>query len=240
MANLSNYTDLIAAIQDQFDDSSAGTTSSIRRLISQKLDSIYSRGKWPFLQKTGTITTVASTEAYSLASDYSIGGLYDVFDETNLRRLQAAAVRDKDEVFAGLTTSGSPQWYYLWGVDDSNIQKMNFYPIPSGAYTIKYRYYHSPIPVDLQTTTANDSETPILPRRYREGLMEAVLEDLYAKDLDQSANRENIKLANLIERMTGDYATDPDDMPILMSEDSRRTSSPLVKFPRNFSENYSR
>src|SRR5690348_4875930 len=108
MANLNTYNDLIADIQDKFSETSAvfgdETNNSIRKWIVQMEWDVYSERKWPFMRKSGTITTTASDGTYTLASDYDFGSLYDVVDTTNQIRLYRSSARDIDTYYAGETS----------------------------------------------------------------------------------------------------------------------------------------
>ena len=229
MSNLATYEDIIADIKDKFSKKSAGfgsdTDYSIRSWIWQMEADIYSERKWPFLRKSATITTAATTTdgEYSLAADYDFGKLYNVIDTTNTNPLYLVNDEDFDKIYPAGTTTGNPTWYKLWGVDSDGYQLIQFYPIPDDTFTITYKYYRDPTPVDIETDTDNDDEVPPLPRRYRSGLVNAVLEELLQKDANPNADRVNVKLQNLINRMKADYASVPAWRPVMRSTDSRYT-----------------
>lgn len=309
MANYKTYNDIITDVLDKFSETSAvfgdETQTSARRFITQKEFEIYSARKWPFMQKQGTITTVASTGSYVLATDYSYGSIYDVIDSTNQQRITRVQARDIDTNYAGLTTTGNPTFYYLDGYGDqtttltgsidpaasttvtgvgtlfltelevgdritvtgetrivtaiasntsltvntafsnnandtspdkvvSNVQKIGFYPLPSDAFTITYRYFRDPIPTDISTNANNDYVEPILPRRYRGMLVDAVLEELLQKDTNALADRVNAKFQIMLNRMIQDYSGDYDYTPKRRSSDEIVTSFSPARLPNNF------
>lgn len=309
MANLRTYADLIADVKDKFGENDAvfgdETDNSIRKWIMQKEYAVYSERKWPFMRKSGTITTTASDGTYSLASDYDWGSLYDVVDSTNNTRLTKVSAGDIDTNYAGLSTEGTPICYYTDGTGDvittltgtidpaasvsvvgvgtlfttelevgdqitvsgetrrvatitddthltvdvaftdgandtspdkvvSNVQQISLYPIPAGTYTLTYRYYRDPTPTNITSSTTNDYKEPILPRKYRALLVDAVLEELLQKDTNATADRVNVKYQNMIARMKADYADEPDSMYRRKSTDEQVHSFGPARYPSGY------
>ncbi len=238
MANLATYEDIIADIKDKFGRKSAAfgsdTDTSIRSWIWQFEADIYSRKNWPFLKATGTITTTSGTQDYVLANDYDFGSLYSVYDETNLNPLGMANVEYHDYIDPAGSASGTPDYFFLWGVDSNNIQEISFYPIPGGIHTIKYRYTKDPTPTDIETNGDNDDESPNLPVKYRRGLVDAVLEELLQKDTNPNADRVNIKYQQLLLTMIADYAKEPAYKAVMRSTDDISYDAGLPRFPNNY------
>lgn len=228
------YQDLINSIKDQFGDTSAETNTTIRRRLMPILRDIWSRATWVFARKEGTITTAASTEGYSLASDYDFGGLYDVVNDTDKNIVLASSDRTFDSALPAASDTGVPTYYRLWGTS-SQVQQIQFYPIPSGVKTITYKYYRRPTIVDLVTDTTNDSQTPDLPVTYRQLLVDGVLRDLYLKDESGLANVYDRLYENGIKKMRAQYATDPDTFHIFRSEEEKMlTDGPTATLPSSY------
>lgn len=93
----------------------------------------------PYLNSSSSITTVASTRLYNLASDAMAFDLYfySVEDETNsdkaIRMASKEFIQELDNRWDEVT--GKPEYAYLEGNN-----QVGFYPIPDGSYTIKYQY----------------------------------------------------------------------------------------------------
>lgn len=114
----------------------------------------------PYLNDSGTITTVASTRLYALETGAFSYNLYSwsLQDETsNDKPLQLvtldyiATIDDRyDEV------EGIPAYMYAEGSNQLGI-----YPVPNGVYTIKYQYAK-----DLQTRLTTTTDTFIFPDRW--------------------------------------------------------------------------
>lgn len=232
MANLDTFEDIITDIKDRFDDQSSSTDTSARRWTSQVLMDIWSKRKWKFARKIGTITTVASQENYSLASDYDFGGVYDVYDTTNDFKLFPVQNQQFDLVYPNPSTTGKPQFYRLWDVDADNIQVIRLYPIPAGVYTVKYKYYR--VPSNMTTGT----ETPPLPNKYRELLVLGPLAMLFEKDQNPQANIQWAKYNQKLNQMISDYAEEPGDLDIMQSEDYFKSNLPIIQYPSNYPDLY--
>lgn len=147
---------------------STGSDSVIAlRKINLALQKIYTTHPFKFLHKTsvGSISSVAGTSTYSLASDvkqlligkhaYQNGGWLHVVDrqtlETYVPKRSDTSQRNVPThmILFGKTQSGS-NWLWqveLWPVPDSNF----------GGQTISY--YYTIVPSDLSATT----DVPILP-----------------------------------------------------------------------------
>ena len=241
MAYLANYEEIVADIKDKFERRSEGfgstTDSSIRKWITQLEAEIYSVKPWAFLRKVGTITTSAATTdgEYSLADDYDFGSLFSVYDTTNKKYLMPIDISDIDAINTGLTsTTGTPDYYFLWGVDTNNVQEISFYPIPAGTYTIKYRYKRNATPVDIETDTSNDTEQPILPRKYRRLLVDAVLEELMQRDTNPNADRVNAKYQYLLNLMIADFSRNPYRRDVMGSLDASRGNDFPARLPNTY------
>ena len=88
--------------------------------------------------------------------------------------------------------------------------------------------------MDIETNTSNDSDSPPLPRKYRMGLCNAVLEELMQKDTNPNADRINVKYQNLLSKMKADYAFEPAYRAVMQSTDNRTNSVPLVRWPDDY------
>lgn len=238
MASLTSYTDIISAVKDRYDDTSSATDVMTRREITATLRRIWSMPiNWKFARTSATISTVASTTDYTLASDYGYGRLYDVVNTTSKVRMVYWPDRDLDGWQPAYTTTGSPYAYKLWGAS-SGIQTLQPYPIPDAVYTITYKYYRLPTIVDLETTstqTTNDALSPDLPAEFRELLVLYPLVELYKRDANPLANVSQVQFDNLLEQMRSRYADEPDILHVLKSEDENLSmTGPNLMMPANY------
>lgn len=238
MASITTHADIIAAIADRYDDTSAATIATIHREITAALRRIWSMPiNWKFARQTGTIATVASTATYSLASDYGFGRLYDVINTTSKVRMVYWPDRDLDGWQPAYITTGSPYAYKLWDVS-LGIQQIQPYPIPDGVYIITYKYYRLPTIVDLETSstqTANDALNPDLPAEFRELLVLYPLVELYKRDANPLANVSQVQFDNLLAQMQQRYSDEPDVLHVMKSEDENLSlDGPDLMMPADY------
>jgi hypothetical protein len=124
---------------------------------------------WPFREATGTITTVAGTQEYTLSTEFS-----DI-DEQNIQSVAIQGTAEKKLPYVSfsqlraqqpdfdLDAQGMPELYYVKG------GKIGFYPKPGAAYSVDVDYYKLPTSMD------DDNDAPIIPVNYREALVHYAL-----------------------------------------------------------------
>ncbi len=117
--------------------------------VNEVQNEIYMEEDWHSLYATSTFSTVASTATYSMPTD--IGRTIDLIDETNNNVLVESMIRHFDVADPDADETGIPRWFAAQG---SNYR---LYPIPSGVYTMRYRYWAQP------ATLSGDSNTSDLP-----------------------------------------------------------------------------
>ena len=89
--------------------------------------------RWPYLQKTFTLTTVAGTRSYTIENIGDIREIISVVDtSTSGSRMTLIAYDDAEEIWLGNTDVPSrPYFFSIWE------DKMHFWPKPDNAYPIK-------------------------------------------------------------------------------------------------------
>lgn len=96
--------------------------------------------RWPFLQKSFTLTTVAGTRAYTIENIGDIREIISVVD-TSLsgERMTLISYDDAEEIWLGNTdTASRPYFFSIWE------DKIHFWPKPDDAYPITVRVYRNP------------------------------------------------------------------------------------------------
>lgn len=139
-----------------------GTASSDTRLtqtvrfeaINEALQQICLEHDWPWLLTSETITTVAGTSSYSLASDFVRSKSF-VETATGLELAQLSTVESDQIIFRG-----RPSIYTLAG--SSVLLK----PIPEGVYSILHRYYK------VEPVLTTGAGIPLVPLLYSRGVVE--------------------------------------------------------------------
>ena len=111
-----------------------------RDYLNAIIKEIEGEATWWWKFKTGTITTVASTRTYSLASDTL--SLVGVFDTSNNRHLHIEGPRFAQSLDPDLSETGDPRVIYPLGLDSSGYMQAGLYPTPSATSdSITYQYY---------------------------------------------------------------------------------------------------
>ena len=129
-----------AYIKSEFNDTSTGTQTQIRRLINAGIRAIKAYTAWPFDEKRGTDTTVASTSSYNLPKD---------FHQLRTLKITSGGIdyypdfipsRDHwDRITGGMNSTSEsdiPEYFTIYQ------GKFYIWPVPSSAgNTITYDYY---------------------------------------------------------------------------------------------------
>lgn len=124
---------------------------------------------WPYRETTGTLTTVAGTQEYSLVSNFSDIDAQNIISvaiqgssEAKLPYYPFNQLRASEPDFDIDATGVPTKWY----VKSGNI---GLHPVPGDTYSIAIDYYKLP------TELSADSDVPIIPIAYREALVQYAL-----------------------------------------------------------------
>lgn len=94
---------------------------------------------WSALRTTLTATTVSGTFNYILTGSGQRIKVFRVIDDTNNRFLQYQTADWMSNAFLNSTAPNSqPQYYSFNGVDSSGDTQVDLFPIPDGAFTIRF------------------------------------------------------------------------------------------------------
>lgn len=165
MAAASTYREIQDRVLDLISRSDTTTRNRVKDSINLGYLQFVSRELWPFREKTGTLSTVAGTQEYSLSSNFS-----DIDSQNIISVALQGTVKRKlvywpfnqlraDQPDYDLTGADVPTRYYI------KAGQIGFWPLPADAYTILIDYYSTP------TELSADSDEPIIPVAYREALV---------------------------------------------------------------------
>lgn len=206
MAASSTYQEIQNRVLDLISKSDSTTRGRIKNWINMGYYDFVLREQWPFREKTGTLSTVAGTQEYSLSSNFS-----DI-DENNITSvsIQGASnaklqympyeqlrVLAPDFDYDG---NGMPIYYYL------KAGNIGFYQVPDAVYTVSVDYHK------LLTELSADSDEPIIPVGYREALVQYALakEHDYNTDPDLAVKAMN-EYESFINKARMNLLTQPND-----------------------------
>jgi len=163
-------------ITDRVGPGTGLSSTTLTRWINEGQELFCASFGFPWLEKSDTDTTVASTQSYSIPSD--------------CRKLLAVFVGDNEYTYVPFSlkenvdtdSSYDARAYYTF---DNKIYLLPT-PTTSGT-TITFYYYKMP------TTLSNDSDTPTIPTRYQEALVFYGLAMARDRDENMTAAREAMK-----------------------------------------------
>lgn len=169
MAYLTSFRNIQNLTLDLLGRSDATTRNRVINWINVAQDNFVNRELWPFRETTGTLNTVAGTQEYSLASNFS-----DMDQQNIISVALQGTVKRKlvywpfnqlraDQPDYDLQGSDVPTRYYIKG------GSIGFWPVPADAYTVLIDYYKN------ATELVNDSDESIIPLQYRKALMQYAL-----------------------------------------------------------------
>lgn len=151
------------------------TDAVVNREVNRALKRIALLHDWPWLQAERTIITAASQRSYALPDDFL--RLLSIRHDGESNTLWLRSIQEVDDIVG----EGKPQVFAVWG------GKISFGSTPSGEYTLKMRY------VSQENVLVNDSDTPLIPAYWEDGVYEAALVELHrqARQLDESGLAES-------------------------------------------------
>jgi hypothetical protein len=95
--------------------------------------------EWNSLSSTVSITTVADTYNYTLTGAGTRFRVMDVLNDTsNIVIRQAPSTWMNKQFLLGTTATNTPIYYNFNGVNSSNDTQVDLFPIPNGAYTLRF------------------------------------------------------------------------------------------------------
>jgi len=124
-------------------------------LIQDAYDRIVlSESRWPGFEVSGTIVTVAGDGTISPPSTWAdVASI--THSGTTWGKLAYISEDSADDLFSGVTISGVPRYWSLWG------QELKLWPVPDGVYTLSLRGFRGPIDwISLGAGAAPDLPDP--------------------------------------------------------------------------------
>lgn len=132
--NITEITDVTTAL---------GQALIVTNLINEVQTELYNITNWYTLYNARTFVTVASMDTYALATDF--GRCINLMDVTNNNVLREDVIKAFDIDDPNANNIGQPLNFAIQGL------YYRLYPIPSGVYTIRDRYWK--IPTTLSTNS---------------------------------------------------------------------------------------
>jgi hypothetical protein len=141
-----NYLDLVndVLIRLREGEVSSVTDNSYSKLIGRFVNdakrNVEDAYNWNALTETLTAVTDSDIFNYVLVGSGARFRVLDVINDTSNWFMDYKATRDMDRIFltSASVTTGSPRWYNFNGIDSNGDTQVDIFPIPDGAYDIRF------------------------------------------------------------------------------------------------------
>ena len=156
MAQLSDIRTEILETAGLASDDARFPDATVNRIVNRALRQVSSEHDWPWNQVSGTLSTVADTQSTAFPSSLSKVLRLEI-EGRNLLQITAAEGGTYSQ------DTGRPQAYFIEG------DEIHWAPVPDGVYTVNITY------TVYETALALDADTPNLPDRFMDWLVQTAL-----------------------------------------------------------------
>jgi hypothetical protein len=181
--------------------------------------------RWPFLQTSATLSTVANQREYLLSSigAGNFSDIISIFDGSGIgARLTLVSHDDAEATWGGdPEATGRPMHYSIWE------SKLNLWPMPNGVFTLSLRGYRKPIDWTANTTTEVDADA-----RLHQALVYYAISQVYQLQEDvqlaafyRSSFDENVRL------VASDIMKPSSHRPMILSGQPFHDSNGFYQYP---------
>jgi len=175
--------DICQIVSDRLNESTVETGSKRVRLINRAVKKVASDHKWSWRKTSQSISLVADTQEYDLASDFDYpSGIFEVWDGSNrLYPMDYEQAKDEDYDWEDLSDL---TYFYI----SPKERKIGIVPTPVSSGTLTVIYFA--IPAD--NTTTSSEFTPSIPDEF------ADLVALWVKFLIHDSKRQRLDARNTV------------------------------------------
>ena len=173
------YLELINDVLVRLRETTVSTTTEtsystlIGKFVNDAKRQIEDAFSWNALGQTITVTTTASTPAYSLTGAGQKFQVMDVINTTsNVGLINISFVDMNRKLNFTPLVNSIPTEFAFDGVDASYDTKVNLYPIPDGAYTIKFALTVPQATLTSGSTVVLVSDVLVAQNAYARALVE--------------------------------------------------------------------
>jgi hypothetical protein len=148
-----NYTELQTAVEDAVENSfSANDFATMTELAEQR---IYNSVQLPNLRKNTTLTLTIGNPLLVVPTDFLSSFSFGVTSGTTFSYLLNKDVNFMKESFPSSSTTGTPQYYALYGTQTGTplVQSFLLGPTPNAALSAELTYFYYPESIVTASTT---------------------------------------------------------------------------------------
>jgi hypothetical protein len=148
-----NYTELKTAVEDSTENTFSATDFALLTKLSEQ--KIYNSVQLPNLRKTSNLTLTIGNPLLAVPSDFLSAFSFGVTSGTTFSFLLNKDVNFIRESFPNAATTGTPQYYALYGTQTGTpkIQSFLLGPTPGAALTAELNYFYYPESIVTASTT---------------------------------------------------------------------------------------
>ena len=118
---------------------------------------------WNALSDTLSATTTADVFNYVLVGSGQRFRVIDVINDTQNAFVELASTRWMDQQFLMTTPQkGSPAYYNFNGTNSNGDTQVDLYPIPNGAYNLRFNIIKPQVPLAVNADTLLVPEEPVI------------------------------------------------------------------------------
>lgn len=195
--------------------------ANVNLFVNQGYRMLSTLFRWPWLEATSNITTVADTASYALPADYR--RLYAIKDTDKRRTLTRLTVEEALERWGGDPPSGAEaKWFYVW--DDS----IYLLPVPSANETAAYTLYYQ----KKLTTMTSGTDEPEFAEEFHLVLADYAIARVWEHEEDfEKARLSDARFREQVEAMARYYLRRQEEWPLVYGDGVRPNMSSNSNLP---------
>ena len=164
-----NYIQLVNDVLIRLREPEASSVSDnayvklIARYVNDSKRVVEDSYNWNALSDTLSATTTADVFNYVLVGSGQRFRVIDVINDTQNSFVELASTKWMDQQFLMTTPQkGSPAYYNFNGVNSSGDTQVDLYPIPNGAYNLRFNIIKPQVPLAVNADTLLVPEEPVI------------------------------------------------------------------------------
>jgi len=164
-----NYIQLVNDVLIRLREPEASSVSDnayvklIARYVNDSKRVVEDSYNWNALSDTLSATTTADVFNYVLVGSGQRFRVIDVINDTQNAFVELASTRWMDQQFLMTTPQkGSPAYYNFNGTNSNGDTQVDLYPIPNGAYNLRFNIIKPQVPLAINADTLLVPEEPVI------------------------------------------------------------------------------
>mgnify|MGYP001576834254 CR=1 FL=1 len=139
----------------------------IGSFVNQAKEIVENSWEWSGLRATLTADTSANVFNYVLTGSGNRMTLLDAINDTSNTFMLYRTAKDFDNLFLnGTPAEGSPVYYSFNGVDSNGDTRVDVYPIPDGAYALRFNLVRRTAELETSTDELFVPHAPVVALAY--------------------------------------------------------------------------